>query len=59
MRVQYLHRNTTLTDFIYFEVFNDINQAIIREKQLKNCKKEWKLNLIKSTNPNLETLKLF
>ena len=59
MRVQYLHRNTTLIDLIYFEVFNDINQAIIREKQLKNWKKEWKLNLIKSINPNLETLKLF
>lgn len=48
-----------LTDLIYFEVFNEINQALIREKQLKNWKKEWKLNLIKSTNPNLETLKLF
>lgn len=48
-----------LIDLIYFEVFNDINQAIVREKQLKNWKKEWKLNLIKSINPNLETLKLF
>ncbi len=43
-------------DLIYFEEFNDFNQAIAREKQLKNWKKEWKLNLIKSLNPKLKTL---
>ena len=43
-------------DLVYFELFNDINQAIDRENQLKNWHKEWKLNLIKTTNPNLETL---
>ena len=48
-----------LTDLIYFEVFNDIYQAISREKQLKNWKREWKLNLIKSVNPKLETIELF
>ncbi len=47
-----------LKDLIYFEEFNDIIQAITREKQIKNWKKEWKLNLIKEINPNLETLKL-
>lgn len=41
---------------IYFEEFIDINQAIAREKQLKNWKKDWKLNLIKEHNPNLKTL---
>lgn len=41
---------------IYFEEFNDINQAIAREKQIKNWRKDWKLNLIKENNPNLETL---
>lgn len=45
-----------LKDLIYFEEFNDITQAIVREKQLKNWKKEWKLNLIKTINPKLETL---
>ncbi len=45
-------------DLIYFEEFTDINQAIAREKQIKNWKKEWKLNLIKEKNPILETLKI-
>ena len=48
-----------LNDLIYFEEFTDINQAIAREKQLKNWNKEWKLNLIKQVNPKLETLNLF
>lgn len=47
-----------LTDLIYFEDFNDINQAISREKQIKNWKKEWKLNLIKSVNSKIKTIDL-
>ena len=45
-----------LKDLIYFETFSDINHAIAREKQLKNWHKDWKLNLIKTMNPTLETL---
>ncbi len=47
-----------LTDLIYFEEFSDINQAIQREKQLKNWHREWKLNLVKEKNPMLSTLKI-
>jgi len=47
-----------LKDLIYFEEFSDVNQAIAREKQLKNWHKEWKINLIKEKNPSLSTLKL-
>lgn len=47
-----------LKDLIYFEEYSNINQAIAREKQLKNWKKEWKLNLIKEINPKLQTLLL-
>ena len=46
-----------LKDLIYYEIFTDINQALLREKQIKNWKKEWKLNLIKEQNPKLETIK--
>jgi len=31
---------------VYFEVFDDIEQAIRREKRLKKYKREWKMNLI-------------
>ena len=45
-----------LVDLVYYEIYNDINSAIAREKQLKNWRKDWKINLIKTINPKLETL---
>ena len=36
---------------VYYEIFNDINEAIAREKQLKNWKREWKNALIEKENP--------
>ncbi len=48
-----------LTDLIYFEEFTSINQAIAREKQLKNWHKEWKLNFIKEKNPTLKTIDVY
>ena len=41
---------------VYFEATNDIESAISREKQLKNWHHEWKVNLIKKDNPDLEDL---
>ncbi len=37
---------------VYFERFQDIEQAIAREKQLKHFKREWKNNLVQGVNPN-------
>lgn len=45
-----------LKKLLYFEVFNDINSALIREKQIKHWNREWKLNLIKNVNPTLKDL---
>lgn len=45
-----------LNALVYFEEFSAIDQAIAREKQLKNWHKEWKWNLIKSENPELKDL---
>ena len=42
---------------VYFERIYGIEQAIQRETQLKNWKRDWKINLIKSINP--EMLDLF
>ena len=36
---------------VYFEATNDINSAIIREKQMKKWKREWKIKLIEKENP--------
>ena len=44
------------TDLLYFEQINGIQNAIDREKQLKNWHKEWKWNLINEENPNLNDL---
>jgi len=41
---------------IYHESYNDINQAIIREKQIKNWRREKKENLIKTLNPRWNDL---
>lgn len=45
-----------LTDLIYYEEFDDIRSAIVREKRLKNWRREWKFNLIREMNPDLKTL---
>ncbi|WP_409586566.1 GIY-YIG nuclease family protein [Vibrio rotiferianus] len=37
---------------VYFELFEDISTAISREKQLKQWKREWKLELVRESNPN-------
>ena len=45
-----------LTNLVYFEVFNEIEPAIKREKQLKNWHRQWKLNLIESNNSDWNDL---
>nr|WP_298002509.1 GIY-YIG nuclease family protein [uncultured Flavobacterium sp.] len=41
---------------IYYEKFGWIQQAIEREKEIKNLSREKKLNLIREFNPDLEFL---
>ena len=59
------HRNGTIKGFtdnskchewIYFEEFKFIDEAIAREKELKGWKREKKDLLIKSANPYLRNL---
>lgn len=47
-----------LTKLVYFEITEDIEVAIKREKQLKNWHRDWKINLIKENNPNFNDLSL-
>ncbi len=36
---------------VYYEQHEDINHAILREKQIKKWRRDWKINLIESENP--------
>jgi len=61
----YEHKNKLLKGFsqrynlnklVYYEIFNDVNEAIYREKQIKNWRRQWKMDLIKELNPELKDL---
>ena len=43
-------------DLLYHEEFSNIQEAIAREKQLKNWHRDWKWKLIKEHNPELTDL---
>lgn len=47
-----------LHDLVYFEEIQGMQNAIDREKQLKNWHKDWKWNLIKEQNADLVDLSL-
>jgi len=61
----YLHKKELLDGFtkkydikmlVYYEIYQDITEAILREKRLKKWKREWKIKLIEEKNPNWEDL---
>ena len=41
---------------VYYESYQDIKEAIKREKQLKSWNRKWKLDLIESMNPTWKDL---
>lgn len=41
-----------ITALVYFEETSDVIAAIMREKQIKKWKREWKINLIEKENPH-------
>ncbi len=45
-----------LTKLVYYEVADSRISALEREHQLKNWRREWKINLIRSMNPTMEDL---
>ena len=55
------HRNDLVEGFtkrygvhnlVWYELHNDINEAILREKRIKKWNRKWKLRLIEEVNPN-------
>lgn len=45
-----------ITKLVYYEIFNDITEAIKREKQIKGGSRQKKINLILKANPTFEDL---
>jgi putative endonuclease len=45
-----------LIQLVYFELYEDMRQAILREKQLKAGSRETKVALIESANPEWKDL---
>lgn len=45
-----------VTMLVHYDAFDDIEQAISREKKLKHWKRDWKVNLIEEDNPNWDDL---
>lgn len=41
---------------VYYEEYQYVQDAIAREKQLKNWHRQWKINLIEKENPNWDNL---
>jgi putative endonuclease len=41
---------------VHFEMFGEMEPAIVREKQLKNWHRQWKINLINAENPEWRDL---
>jgi putative endonuclease len=59
------HKDKSVTGFsqkynldklVYFELLDGMYDAISREKQLKNWRRQWKIELIESFNPNWRDL---
>ena len=46
----------TVHILVYFEIFDNIKEAIAREKQLKWWKRQWKIELIEKLNPEWKDL---
>src|SRR6186997_1742617 len=36
---------------VYYEIHEDVHEAILREKQIKKWNRNWKVNLIEQDNP--------
>jgi putative endonuclease len=66
-RRMYEHKNKVIDGFtkkynlnklVYYEITNDIESAISREKQLKNWHRDWKIKTIDDFNPTWKDLSI-
>ena len=59
------HKNNSVEGFtskydvkilVYYEIYNDAENAITREKRIKKWRRAWKLKLIEEKNPHWQDL---
>ena len=59
------HKNNSVEGFtkkydvkilVYYEIYNDAESAITREKRIKKWRRAWKLKLIEEKNPHWKDL---
>ena len=55
-QVESFTKKYELDRLVYFEQFDDAENAIRREKRLKNWNRDWKIRLIEEHNPNWDGL---
>jgi putative endonuclease len=67
VRRVYDHKTRTIEGFtekygvhtlVYYEPYTDVYDALTREKRLKKWKRQWKIDLIESVNPDWKDLYL-
>jgi len=51
-QVEGFTRRHSLKRLVWYECFDDIEQAIAQEKRIKRWRREWKLQLIEKQNPD-------
>ena len=56
MRVSEFTKKYNLKCLVYFEAFDDPENAILREKRMKKWEREWKVELIERDNPDWRDL---
>ena len=65
VKMAWEHKNNIIEGFtqkynvhklVYYEIAADIESAILREKQMKKWRRQWKIELIEKSNPEWKDL---
>lgn len=54
--IEWFTQKYFIKKLVYYEAYDDIYEAIQREKRIKKWNREWKLNLIEKENKNWKDL---
>ncbi|MFA6485804.1 MAG: GIY-YIG nuclease family protein [Candidatus Magasanikbacteria bacterium] len=49
-------KNYSIHNLVYYESYNEVENAITREKQLKKWDRKWKIRIIEEMNPHWRDL---